>query len=177
MDKDQPAAEPDTFPFGRILKSHGLHGELKMKSALHDPDHLTPPFNVTVRLPEGGSMRATVVSMRGSGLSLLIKLEGVKDRDSADALQGARLMVDRSEFSAPENGGYYLGDLVGYKVVSNTGEVVGPVVEAWAMPANDVLKVDYGGREALIPLVEQIVLSIDHETGTVVIEAIEGLLE
>ncbi|MCH8327867.1 MAG: ribosome maturation factor RimM, partial [Candidatus Marinimicrobia bacterium] len=69
------------------------------------------------------------------------------------------------------------GDLVGYEMVLVTGERVGPILEVWALPANDVLKVDHNGKEALIPLIDQVVKSIDHQSRTVVIVPMEGLLE
>ena len=177
MDNEHPNVGGRTFPFATILKSHGLAGELKVALELHDPAVLKPPFPATLVTSDGQQGVCEVLGMRGAGKHLLIKLDGIDDRDSADALQGARLLVAREAFPQPDEGEYYLGDLVGYEILLQTGDPVGLILEVWALPANDVLKVDHNGKEALIPLIDQVVKSIDHHSRTVVIVPMEGLLE
>lgn len=177
MDSAHPNGGNRTFPFATILKSHGLAGELKVTLDLYDPAALTPPFPATLVTSDDRQSACKVLSLRGAGRHRLIRLEGIDGRDSADALRGARLLVDRETFPQPEEGEYFLGDLVGYETVLETGESVGPIVEVWSLPANDVLKVDHNGKEALIPLIDQVIKSIDHPSRTVVIVPMEGLLE
>ena len=177
MDSAHPNGGGRTFPFATVLKSHGLAGELKVALQLHDPAALKPPFPATLVTSDGQQRDCQVLAIRGAGKHLLIKLGGIDDRDSADALRGARLLVDRVAFPQPDEGEYYLGDLVGYETVLETGDPVGLILEVWALPANDVLKVDHNGKEVLIPLIDQVVKSIDHQSRTVVIVPMEGLLE
>ena len=71
---------------------------------------------------------------------------------------------------------YYVFDLVGCRVVGNSGEI-GVIREVLKMPANDVLVVDSGSREVLIPAVKSVVREVDLEGRVVTIEEMEGLLD
>ena len=177
MDSDQSTTGSRPFSFGWILKGHGLAGEVKLALDLHSTAGLRPPFPATLVSAKGIRSECEILAMRGGDRHLLVKLAGVDDRHAADALRGAQLLVDREQLPEPGKGEFYLGDLVGYEMVMVTGERIGPILEVWDLPANDVLKVDYKGKEALIPLIDQVVISIDHSSGTVVIDPMEGLLE
>ena len=110
------------------------------------------------------------------GGTLVLKLEGVDDRAGAQALTGSELGVRMAEVWPVPEGTYYVFDLVGCRVVGNSGEI-GVIREVLKMPANDVLVVDSGSREVLIPAVKSVVREVDLEGRVVTIEEMEGLLD
>lgn len=80
------------------------------------------------------------------------------------AERGAPLAVRRSDLPPPDEGSYYVSDLVGLRVVGPQGDEVGSVVEVLPGPANDVLELDTG---LLLPLVEDCVRAVDLEAGRI----------
>jgi 16S rRNA processing protein RimM len=105
------------------------------------------------------------------GKHVVAKLAGIDDRDAAAELMGALIAVRRSQFSgANEPGEYYWTDLEGLSVTTDKGVELGRVVRLFETGSNDVLVVK-GERERLIPyLWQQVVLEVDLEAGTMVVD-------
>ncbi len=165
------------LPVGIITKGHGLKGEVKIRTYISDREVLVAGQMLRATYPDGRVQTLELRSIRTQGGKVLVGFAGIDDRTQAERLRGVELAVKREDLPTLGAGEYYLGDLVGYMVVSDSGEVIGPVQEAWAMPANDVLQVARGSREVLIPVVDDIVKGIDHLNRQVLITVIEGLLE
>lgn len=162
---------------GIVTKGHGLKGEVKIRTYVIDPEVLVVGLMLRATYPDGRVQTLELRSIRTQGGKILVGFTGIDDRTQAEGLRGVELAVKREDLPPLGVGEYYLGDLVGYTVVADSGEVIGPVQEAWAMPANDVLQVVQDGREVLIPVVDDIVKRIDHLNRQVLITVIEGLLE
>jgi len=75
------------------------------------------------------------------------------------------------------NNSFYVFDLIGLRVKSSRGEVIGEITDVWFMPANDVYVVRQGEKEWLIPAVREVIKSVDVEAGEMIIEPMEGLLD
>jgi len=94
------------------------------------------------------------------------KLAGCDDRDAAEALVGAQIRVPRSalpETSQP--GEHYWADLIGLRVETLEGAVLGRVDHLFETGSNDVIVV-HGDRERLIPYIwGQVVHRVDLDAG------------
>ncbi len=170
-----PRAEDRRFPVGAILKGHGLAGQVKVRTAMHDSSLLAAGMTLLAELPNGERRELLLTGVHGDGPQLRLAFEGISDRDAADALRGAELSIARRDLPDPGGAGYYLGDLIGYRVVAESGATIGPVKDAWDLPANDVLQVEREGGELLIPLLDEFVTAIDHAARTVTVRGLEGL--
>ena len=106
----------------------------------------------------------------------MLKLAGIDTRTEAETLRGRALTVPRSELRSLPEGEYYAFQLVGIEVVTTAGAGVGRIVDIMTTASNDVYVVEGERGEILIPAIEDVVKSIDLETGRMVIEAIDGLL-
>jgi 16S rRNA processing protein RimM len=82
---------------------------------------------------------------------------------------------DRSE-PLPE-GQYYHDQIIGLKVETTSGELIGTVADILTGKSNDNYIVRGEKGEVLIPAIEDVVQSIDLDRGYMVIEPIEGLLD
>ncbi len=170
-------SKENDLPVGIITKGHGLKGEMKLRAYTGEPGVLVVGRKVRATYPDGRVQTLELRSIRSQGGKVLVGFTGIDDRTQAEGLRGVELAVKREDLPPLGAGDYYLSDLVGYTVVADSGEVIGPVQEAWNLPANDVLQVMRGSREVLIPVVDDIVKGIDHLNKQVVITVIEGLLE
>jgi len=94
------------------------------------------------------------------GATVVGKLAGIETREQALALKGRVVAVPREALPAPEEGRYYLADLVGLEVVNGQGEVLGVVTRTYSNGAHDVIEVA-GDRTRLIPWVAAVVKEVD----------------
>ncbi len=166
-----------TFPIGTVLKGHGLKGEVKIRPLFDNGEILQSAHALVATYPNGQIEDLELERVRTESGKVLITFKGVEDRTSADALRGVNLSVTREYLPTLEPGEYYLGELVGYKVVLDDDTAIGPVREVWDLPANEVLRVIMGGKEILIPLIDEVIKEINHNDRQIIITAMEGLLD
>lgn len=166
---------------GRVSKAHGVTGELAVEVRTDDPERrFVPGATLRGRPGRGGTERDFVIeSVRAHGDRLLIRLEGVADRDSAERLRGILFLVDSGELPPIDDPDeFYDHQLEGMTVTTSDGRHVGKVAEVLHTPAGELLAVrDPGGAEVLVPFVSAIVVSVSLEDQAVVIDPPEGLLE
>lgn len=102
--------------------------------------------------------------------ALAAKLEGVDERDTAEALRGMQIAVPRSELPEAGEGEYYWNDLIGLAVVNQQGETLGTVETLLETGANDVLVVKGEHGQRLIPFVDQYVLEVLLAEGRILVD-------
>lgn len=168
---------------GRVVKSHGVRGELVVEVRTDSPEErFAPGARLLGRAGRGRTAvdRDVVVeAARDHSGRLLVRLAGVADRDSADALRGMLLLVDSDELPSPEDPDeFHDHQLVGLRVLDTAGSDLGEVVEVVHTPGGELLSITLAdGGEALVPFVTEIVPEVDLESGTCVIDPPEGLLD
>ena len=105
------------------------------------------------------------------GKGLVVGLRDYTDRDQARSLIGLEIAVPRAELPAPEEGEYYWADLVGLKVETTEGQILGTVDHLIETGANDVLVVHGEDRERLIPFVaDQVIRRVDLAAGLIQVD-------
>jgi 16S rRNA processing protein RimM len=118
---------------------------------------------VRLRLPDGAT-REVAIRIVGRGADhLLVAIRDVATREGAEALRGARIQVDRAALPPLEEGEYYYHDLVGCRVVDESGRSMGSVAGLFEHGASDVLVVRDEGLERYLPLVDAWIEAVDLE--------------
>ena len=112
--------------------------------------------------------------MVGSGKKSSFIFEGIKDRDSAKTIIGKKIFALVDELDSIH---FLSSDLIGYGVFTDEGIHVGRLGEILWLPANDAYVINDGDREFLIPIIPEIVKSIDYPQRAVLITPMEGLLD
>jgi 16S rRNA processing protein RimM len=165
---------------GRVVKAHGVTGEVVVEIRTDDPDiRFAPGSSLRGRPSRGGPERRYVVeSAREHSGRLLVRLDGVDDRNAADALRGIIFLVDSEELPPIEDPDeYYDHQLEGLQVVTIAGTPVGSVAEVLHTAAGELLSVRTEEGEVLVPFVSAIVTSVSLADRTIEIDPPEGLLE
>ena len=164
---------------GKVVGAHGIGGNVKVYSYSDSLAVYETGAGIEVALPDGTMRSMGVVWVRPHGKGLLLNFESVTDRDQAERLIGAELFADKTLLPSLDEDTYYWFDLVGLQVVDTTGAMLGVLDSIIPTAANDVyvVKGKQGGkaREMLIPAVGDVVLTIDLEGGTMVVDPPEGL--
>lgn len=154
---------------GRVTGLFGVRGWVKVFSNTQPREGIANYSPWQLRL--GNEWRSFVVEQgQSQGKGVIVKLEGVDDRDAAAALMGADIAIWREQLPPPAEGEIYWADLEGLEVVTVAGQALGRVSHLLETGANDVLVVR-GERERLIPFVRgQVVTDIDLDGGRLVVD-------
>ncbi|MBI2619386.1 MAG: 16S rRNA processing protein RimM [Ignavibacteriales bacterium] len=162
---------------GQIRKSVGIKGEVKVVPLGGNPDRFLNLSSVWIGEEESTARPRALQSVRSHGSDAVLKIDGVDSRSESDSLRGQFVFVNEDLAVPPRRGSYFVHDIIGMQVVTEEGEVVGPVIEVLTLPAGDAWSVQYQGKEVLVPAIKEFVRSVDLHERTIVIRAIEGLLE
>lgn len=155
---------------GRIHGAFGVRGELKLES-FTDPVQAIFRYQPWIlRDPRGLEREVSGARGRVSPKGAVATLDGVEDRDTAEAMRGTEVYVPRSALPPPSAGEYYWVDLEGLRVRNTEGVDFGLVSHLFSTGANDVL-VAVGDRERMVPfVVPDYVVSVDFEAGLVTVD-------
>jgi 16S rRNA processing protein RimM len=165
---------------GRVVRAHGVTGEVVVEIRTDDPDiRFAPGSSLRGRPSRGGpESRYVVESAREHSGRLLVRFDGVDNRNAADALRGILFLVDSEELPPIEDPDeYYDHQLEGLQVVTTTGATVGSVAEVLHTAAGELLSVRTEEGEVLVPFVSAIVTSVSLADRTIEIDPPEGLLD
>jgi len=164
---------------GRVVKAHGITGEVVVDVRTDDPEsRFAPGTSLRARAKGGAERPLTVAAARQHGGRLLVRLDGVADRDSADALRGALFLVDSADLPPIEDPDeFYDHQLEGLRVRTTAGVEVGTVAEVLHTAAGELLSVRTEDGEVLVPFVGAIVASVSLADQVIEIDPPEGLLD
>jgi len=165
---------------GILGKAHGLHGELYLNLSPEGLSHLSMGADFYVARPERdapeGAERlipCAVTRAGGTAQRPLVRLDLAPTREAALALQGMELLAAGGELDALPF--YRVGDLIGLRVETASGLVLGEVGDVLEAPAHEILQVRApDGTSMLLPLVEELV-TVDAEAG--VLRVVDGLVD
>ena len=153
---------------GEIVNTHGVRGEVKIM-----PWTDTPEFLRAIKTLYVDEKPLRVLSSRIHKGAVLALLEGVEDVNAAMRLKGLRVFIDREDARLPE-GRFFIQDIMGARVVTDSGEDLGTLAEVIDAPAGMVYVVR-GKDEHLIPAVDEFVLKTDADAGVITVRLIEGM--
>ena len=135
---------------GRIAKAHGIKGEVRLKLFADSVDSLRVHDCLFV-----GGVERKLRDLREAGKTPIARIEGVTDRNAAEALRGSLVEVDRAALPPLAEGEFYHADLVGLPCVDAAGEVLGTVAAIENFGAGDLIEIELpGGQRSLIPFRE-----------------------
>ena len=153
---------------GVVTSAVGLKGEVKVKSYAEDPSRFKKVKDVALKL-KGKVTDHKIESARISGGMVVIKLEGVNDRDSAELLRSAEIFMDSDDLEPLPEGEHYIRDLIGLTIVdAETGETLGKLKDVLTDRPQDLYVVaGSNGNEFMIPSVPEFIRDISEEEGVI----------
>ena len=153
----------DTLTVGVVLKPQGIRGELKVKPYTDTAEDFAAFRRVFL---DGEEYK--VLSVRTGGGAVFLGLRGVADRNAAELLRGKEVVIPRSEAPEPEEGRYYVADLLGCDIVTEGGKVLGKLKDV-RQASTDVYTLFDGSRDILFPVADGVVVAVDMENGTITV--------
>jgi len=167
------------FTVGEIANTHGIRGEVKV---VPHTDFAEQRFAKGSRLvivdAKGVQTPVVVQSARVHKKLYFLTFKEFGNINEVEKFKGALLKVEsrfQEELGEDE---YYYHEIIGCEVVTEDGTPLGTIKEILTPGANDVWVVKRPkGRDLLLPVIDEVVLSVDVDSKKVVVELMEGLLE
>jgi 16S rRNA processing protein RimM len=161
-----------TVAVGRVSRAHGVQGEVAVLVLSEVENRFAP--GATLWLEDGRTL--TVESSRPHRGRLLVRFREVRDREQAEGLQRALLVVPESSSPSLPEGSWWDHQIEGCAVETDRGRALGTVREVIHTAANDVWSVvSEDGGETLVPVLSDVLVSVDVGAKRIVVREIAGL--
>jgi 16S rRNA processing protein RimM len=171
------SAERPWLIVGRVIKPHGIHGDLVVEITTDFPERLADGVTVGVGDDDAPEERHEVFRVRYHKGRWLVSVRDLRDRNEAETWRGRRLFLPEQSLDELPDGFYYEHHLTGLECRSPSGTPLGAITGVDRGPGQRRLIVRRGRREFLVPYVPEIVTDVDLEAGIVTIDAPPGLLD
>lgn len=159
---------------GAILGGFGTDGEVRLKSFCADPAAITEYGRLT---SEDGAQSFEITGLRGVKGGFAARIDGVRNKDQADALKGIGLYAERSALPSLPDDEFYHSDLIGLDVFDTGGEPVGKVINVFDHGAGDMLEISGPATKGsvLMPFTRATTPTVDLATGRIIIDPPAGV--
>jgi len=168
-------ADREHVLIGRVVKAHGLRGELVVEPLSDVPGR----FDAGVEVVVGGRDRVITLSRAHQG-RVLVAFDGISDRTEAERLRGQEIHAEPVPLDDSET--YFAHELVGLPVEHVDGRALGQVSALIELPASagyDLLEVTSTDGTWLLPAADELAEVVERADGSlvVVVDPPEGLLD
>ena len=165
----------DWIEAGAIVRPHGLKGEVVVDLARDLLEVVTESMELRVTGRREGERVLTVERARNHKARKVVQFKGVSTVEDAEALRGWSVWLTREQIGPLEEDRWFVADIVGIDVYTDGDEYLGKLAEVMHMPGNDVYVVRKGEKEILLPVIDDVIRSVDIDSGRMVIHLMEGL--
>lgn len=161
---------------GQIVNVKGLKGEVKVNSFTDDNTKFERLPKVFVKDRKSNMKEYSIQKVGYSKNQVIIKFKEINSVEEAETLRNSFILVDRDDLEALPEGVYYIVDLIGLKVYTESEEYLGIVDDIFSTGSNDVYVVkDDLGKQRLLPGIDEVLKKIDIPNGKIIVNLIEGL--
>jgi 16S rRNA processing protein RimM len=175
--------DPSFLVVGHLNKPHGTKGELFVWPLTDRPESVYAPGAVFLlgdgegAQPDPDLAPLHLEAVRPFKRGYLASFGGVRDREGAERIQGRYLFLEADAVEPLAEGEVFYHQLLGMEVVTKEGEPVGKITEVYELRPAHMLQVHGPNGDVMIPFLSHIVVEVDSESGRMVIDPPDGLLD
>jgi len=164
------------YSIGIVLKPQGVRGEVKVEPLSPYPERFEKLKKIFVQ--KETPQTYSVEKVRITDRFVFLKFVEINSRDEAENLRNCELLIKQEDLINLAADEYFLHDLIGCNVLSESGEEIGEITDIMQNSSNDVYIVNSrDGKEILIPAVKEVVIKVNIKQKKVIIRPMDGLLE
>jgi 16S rRNA processing protein RimM len=163
-----PSRQPRRILLGRIAGAHGIRGDVLIKTFTAAPENIGAYGPLS---DESGTRMFRLESARATPKGVVARLQGVDDRNGAEALRGVALYIERDRLPEAADDEFYHADLVGLAAVSPDGKPAGEIIAVHNFGAGDLLEIRLAGssKTEFVPFTDEVVPEVDIAARRVVV--------
>jgi 16S rRNA processing protein RimM len=164
---------------GKITKPHGLRGEVKIFPFSGDPASFVANYSLLQLARDERETKnflsSSVERVRVQGKQVIIKLESCSDRNMSEQLSGFFVFVRDCDLPELTDNEFYLYELIGKQIVDTKGNLIGLIDSILEAGGQELLVVQYQGREVLIPSAPDFIVAMEEDR--IIVDLPLGLLD
>jgi len=162
---------------GKVINTHGIKGEVKVMPWTDVPEQFEE-FDWVYVKKNDWLIKLNIEQLKYQKNNLIIKFKEINSLNDAEMYKNAILVVNREMIGEPPAGRYYICDLIGMEVITESGEKIGILDDVINTGSNDIyiVKNDFH-KEIMIPALKDVIINVDVGNNTMVVKLHEGLIE
>ncbi len=162
---------------GQIVTAVGIKGEVKIYSYAEELSRFKKLKRLYIGTEEENAEHE-ILNVKYKGQTVIVKLAGIDDRNAAEDVRDSLVLMAEADLEELPEGVYYVKDMVGMQVVTDTGRQIGTLNDINTNTPQRLYEVqNEKGKLILIPGVDEIILDIDMAKRQITVKEIEGLYE
>jgi 16S rRNA processing protein RimM len=162
------------FAIARVSTPFGMKGAVRLAPLSRYCENYISEKPIFLGDSEKSSTEIELLEKARDGKQVRCVFKGIDSRDEAEAIKGkyvyASVMID-------DEINQISGNLIGYTIVTDIGDIVGELIEILWLPVNDIYVIRNEDREILIPVIPEVIKSIYHDERAIEITPMDGLLD
>ncbi len=159
----------DYLRVGQIVRSHGVHGDVKIIPLTDDPARFRQLKTAYLETTAGAYAPVAVTSARFLPDAVLLHLEGYDTVERAETLKNVYLCVSRDNAVKLKKDTYFIVDLIGCDTFDTNGKAYGKITDVLETGAHDVYDIEHG--KLLVPALKKLLREVDIEQSRIVFDA------
>lgn len=172
-----PARSDDLVAVGRVVKPHGLRGEVVVAPLTDFPDRFRPGLEVALRDAAGAARPARVGSVRTHQGRLLVRFDGIDGPEAAETLRDLDVCALPGDVPARPEGFVFHHEVKGCLAVDPAGRRLGTARDLVDVAGRPILVLETPRGEREVPFTQPLVVSVDREAKLIVLDLPPGLLD
>ena len=172
----QPVHTEDLIAIGKIRKSWGLTGHVKVKSYAESPDTYRRIRDMYIA-KANNTIPLMLESIKEHREDLLMKFQGRNRIEEVEDILQETLYMHKRDLAPLEEGEYYWHQLIGMDVQTDSGKHLGTLREIISTGSNDVYVVQNEEQEILIPAIEDVIRKVEVDKNRMTIHPLDGMLD
>lgn len=166
----------ECFQLGYVIKKHGLSGEVNILLDVDVPQEYQNLESVFVEINDK-LVPFFIESISIKGNKAIVRFEDVNTAEQADELKGKGLFLPLTVLPELDDDKFYYHQIISYHVMDVTAGDIGTIKDVYTSPKQDLLAIDHQGKEVLVPINDEIIGKVDHESKILNVDLPEGLLD
>ena len=164
------------YQLGYIVRQHGLKGELKAIFETDNPSNYKGMESVFVEI-EQKLIPFFIESIRQTGEYYILKIEDIDSYEEAENLLRSSLWLPLEFLPELKGNDFYYHDIIGFDAIDGENTKLGIIKDYYSSGPQNLLSIDHGGKEILIPVVKEFIKKVDKSNKVLYFNLPDGLID
>lgn len=166
----------DCFYFGKVIKTHGIKGEISIRVDADDPEAYRRLEYILMEV-NNKLVPFFIESFKILGDKAYVALDGIDSHEQALTFSGKEIFLPLDLLPELNENQFYYHEVPGYLIIDEVAGLIGELTQVLEYPNQALFQLFKGDKEILIPIQDEIIKKVDKPNKTIYIRAPEGLID